>query len=57
MPAFKAALEQSLYPMEHTCRFERLVYRALASEVISYSKAAALLDKSVNEVRDTLNLM
>lgn len=43
--------------MEHTFRFERLVYRALASEVISYSKAASLLDKSVNEVRDTLNLM
>lgn len=54
---FKEAVEKSLYPMEHTCRFERLVYRALASEAISYSKAAALLDKSVNEVRDTLNLM
>ena len=57
LPNFKDAVEKSLYPMEHTCRFERLVYRALASEVISYSKAAALLDKSVNEVRDTLNLM
>ena len=57
LPNFKDAVEKSLYPMEYTCRFERLVYRALASEVISYSKAAALLDKSVNEVRDTLNLM
>lgn len=57
LPNFKDAVEKSLYPMEHTCRFERLVYRALASEMISYSKAAALLDKSVNEVRDTLNLM
>ena len=57
LPNFKEAVEKSLYPMEHTCRFKRLVYRALASEVISYSKAAALLDKSVNEVRDTLNLM
>lgn len=57
LPKFKEAVEKSLYPMEHTCRFERLVYRALASEAISYSKAAALLDKSVNEVRDTLNLM
>ena len=57
LPNFKEAVEKSLYPMEHTCRFERLVYRALASEVISYSKAAALLAKSVNEVRDTLNLM
>lgn len=43
--------------MEHTNRFERLVYRALASEVISTSKAAALLDISVNEVRNNLNLM
>lgn len=57
LPAFKKAVESSLYPIECTCRFERLVYRALASEVISYSKAATLLDKSVNEVRDTLNLM
>lgn len=57
LPKFKEAVEKSLYPMEHTCRFERLVYRALASELISYSKAANLLDKSIDEVRDTLNLM
>lgn len=57
VPDFKKAVETTLYPMEHTYRFERLVYRALASEVVSYSKAAALLDKSVNEVRATLNLM
>lgn len=57
LPAFKEAVEASHYPMEHTNRFERLVYRALASEVISISKAAALLDASVNEVRNNLNLM
>lgn len=57
LPAFKEAVEASHYPMEHTKRFERLVYRALASEVISISKAAALLDVSVNEVRNNLNLM
>lgn len=57
LPAFKEAVDASLYPMEHTNRFERLVYRALASEVISMSKAAALLDVSVNEVRNNLNLM
>ena len=57
LPVFKEAVEKSSYPMEHTCRFERLVYRALASEVISNSKAAGLLDKSVDEVRNTLNLM
>ena len=54
---FKEAVNASHYPMEHTNRFERLVYRALASELISFSKAAALLDISVNDVRNTLNLM
>lgn len=57
LPDFKKAVEEGIYPMEHTYRFERLVYRALASEVISYSKAAALLNKPVSEVRNTLNLM
>lgn len=56
-PEFKKNVESRLYPMEYTCRFERLVYRALASEVISFSKAAALLDKPINEVREKLNLM
>lgn len=55
--SFKVAVNKSLYPMEHTNRFERLVYRALASEVVTYSKAAALLNTSVSEVRDSLNLM
>jgi Zn-dependent peptidase ImmA (M78 family)/DNA-binding XRE family transcriptional regulator len=55
--SFKDAVDASHYPMEHTNRFERLVYRALASEVISFSKAASLLEVSVNEVRNTLNLM
>lgn len=57
LPNFKAAVEKCLYPMEYTTRFNRLVYRALASEVITMSKAASLLDKSVYEVRETLNLM
>ena len=57
LPVFKKEVELSIYPMEHTNRFECLVYRALASEVISISKASALLGKSINEVRDTLNLM
>lgn len=57
VPSFKEAVEASHYPMENTNRFERLVYRALASEVISFSKAAGLLDISVNDVRNRLNLM
>lgn len=57
LPAFKKAVEKSVYPMEGTKRFERLVYRALASEIITYSKASALLDKPISEIRNTLNLM
>ena len=57
IPQFKDAVEKSLVSDEHTTRFERLVYRALASEMISTSKAAALLGCSVNDVRDNLNLM
>ena len=57
LPNFKEEVEKSLYPMEYTTRFNRLVYRALASEVIIVSKSESLLDKSVYEVRETLNLM
>lgn len=57
LPKFKDAVEKSLYHNENTCRFNRLVYRALASEIISFSKAASLLDSSVTKVRDSLNLM
>lgn len=57
LPSFKESVVRGEYPMEYTSRFDRLVYRALASEIITYSKAAALLDKPVSEVRSTLNLM
>lgn len=57
LPAFKKAVEEGCYPMEETKRFKRLVYRALASELVSISKAAALLDTSVEDVRTSLNLM
>ena len=36
---------------ETTDRYEKLVYRALAQEQISTTKAAAMLDKSVEEIR------
>jgi len=57
LPQFKKAVETSLASDEKTTRFERLVYRALASEVISNSKAASLLDCPLETVRDNLNLM
>ena len=57
LPQFKTAVEKSLVDDEHTNRFERLVYRALASEMISTSKAASLLNCSVEKVRENLNLL
>lgn len=57
LPEFKRAVEESVVSEEHTTRFKRLAYRALASDMISTSKAAALLDCSVNEVRENLNLL
>jgi hypothetical protein len=42
---------------EHYSRFTRLVYRALASEVISVSKAGSLLDVSVDKVINELVLV
>lgn len=54
---FKEAVEKSLACDEHTNRFGRLVFRALASELISTSKAASLLDCSMDSVNESLNLL
>lgn len=56
-PAFQKMVDVSLYPIEQSNRFKRLVYRALASEVISLSKAASLLETSIEEVRDAMILL
>lgn len=57
-PKLKEEIEKSLYHKEHiTHRFERPVYSAPAREMVSYSKAAALLDTSVTNVRERVNLM
>jgi len=37
---------------EKANRFEQLVYKALAEDIISYSKASQLLKKKINEVRE-----
>lgn len=57
LPEFKSAVEQSLYKEENSNRFKRLVYRAMASDMISTSKAASLLNVSVNYVRNNINLV
>lgn len=56
-PDFRAIVEQSMAIPETTGRFARMVYRALADEIISFSKAAALLNTSVESVKRQLQLV
>ena len=51
---FKERIEQSYYPQEESNRFNRLVYNALSNELITISKAASLLNTSVEQVRGDL---
>lgn len=57
LPKFNEEVKKSRYKDEPAWRFERLVYRALASELITVSKAASLLGISVSEVMNQLNLV
>jgi Zn-dependent peptidase ImmA (M78 family)/DNA-binding XRE family transcriptional regulator len=50
-------IDKSVANEECSTRFERLVYRALASEIISASKASVLLDTDIDTVRKELNLV
>lgn len=54
---FKEQVEKSTYHEEKSTRFSSLVYRALASELITYSKASVLLNESINVVRERLELV
>ena len=54
---FKETVEQSLYPQEESSRYRRLVFKALSSEDITTSKAAALLNESVDKVREALSIV
>lgn len=49
-PAFKKYAEASRTPVEVSDSFERLVYKAVDSELISTSKAASLLNVPIEEV-------
>lgn len=49
-------IDETAAKMQHSSRFERLVYRALASETITSSKAAELLDQSISHVLENYNL-
>lgn len=52
---FRRYIDAAAISPLHSSRFERLVYRSLASEVITTSKAAELLDVSVSELRKNLD--
>ena len=54
---FKKLVERSLYPNEGSNRFNSLVYNALSNELITVSKAASLLNQSVEQVRRDLALV
>lgn len=52
---FREYIDASSSQPHHTSRFERLVFRCLASETITTSKAAELLGISVSELRKNLD--
>lgn len=52
---FRQIMDATAIPTHHTSRFDRLVYRSLASEIITISKAAQLLDTTVSQVKENIN--
>lgn len=57
MEDFRSTVEMSRVEPERSGRFTRMVYRALADEIITFSKAAALLNTSVESIRSGLQLV
>ena len=56
-PDFRVLVEKSVSIPQTSGRFVRMVYRALADEIISLGKAAALLNTSVDNVKSHLQLV
>lgn len=54
-PEFKNLVNASRYPHETSDRFASLVFRAISDEIISISKASALLGYSVEKVKSSLS--
>jgi len=54
---FKREVESSVFQDEHCQRYERIVFKLLANEIISESKCASLLGSQVHEIRERLNLV
>ena len=55
--SFKDYAEKSRFIEKSTERFESLVYKAVIRDLISESKAAALLKVSVEEVHNNINIV
>ena len=53
--AFRKQVVETRYPQEESRRFQVLVYKAISQEVISISKAASLLNCTVDEIRSSIN--
>ena len=56
-PHFKKKVQESIFPEERSNRFNRLVFKLLASEEITESKCASLLGCSIEDVRKRLMLV
>lgn len=56
-PDFKTMVERTVAIPETSGRFARMVYRSLADGIISVSKAAVLLNTSVDSVKNRLQLV
>ena len=54
---FRDEVNRSRVPKEHSRRFIRMVYRALADEIISISKASTLLNIPVDQINLNLQLI
>ena len=55
-PELKQRVQESVYQKEVSSRFERLVCKALSDNLITVSKAADLLDCSIDEVNAQMSL-
>ena len=57
-PELKRFVNESRFESpEKSTRFERLIYRAIAQELISASKAAALLNKDLNSILEEISIL
>lgn len=54
---FQRYIDSSEIKPQHTSRYKRLVYRSLVSNIITLSKAADLLDISIEQLQKELDLL